>query len=87
MVNDKKIDIISKFQKNSKDVGSTAVQIALLTDRINKLNDHFKKNSKDYGSKRGLLKLVGQRRKFLKYLERTNLEEYKNLITRLGLRK
>ena len=82
-----KQEIISKFGSNDKDSGSTEVQIALLTKRITELTEHFKIHKKDHNSRRGLLKLVGQRRKLLKYLKRKNLESYRNLIKELGLRK
>ena len=82
-----KQEIISKFGSNDKDSGSTEVQIALLTTRIVELTEHFKIHKKDHNSRRGLLKLVGQRRKLLKYLKRKNLESYRNLIKELGLRK
>ena len=82
-----KQEIIAKFGSNDKDSGSTEVQIALLTKRIVELTEHFKIHKKDHNSRRGLLKLVGQRRKLLKYLKRKNLESYRNLIKELGLRK
>ncbi len=84
---DAKQEIISKFGSNDKDSGSTEVQIALLTKRIIELTEHFKIHKKDHNSRRGLLKLVGQRRKLLKYLKRKNLESYRTLIKELGLRK
>lgn len=86
MSKDKK-DIIEKFGKNAQDTGSISVQIALWTDKINKLSEHFKKNIHDFASRRGLLKMVSRRRKALQYLEKTNQEEYKSLIKQLGLRK
>ena len=84
---DAKQEIISKFGSNDKDSGSTEVQVALLTKRITELTEHFKIHKKDHNSRRGLLKLVGQRRKLLKYLKRNNLESYRTLIKELGLRK
>lgn len=84
---DKKSKIIADFQMNEKDTGSSAVQVALLTDRINHLNAHLKKEKKDYATNRGLMKLVGRRRRLLSYVKRNSEVEYKNLITRLGLRK
>ncbi len=84
---DAKQEIITKFGTNDKDSGSTEVQIALLTKRIVELTEHFKIHKKDHNSRRGLLKLVGQRRKLLKYLKRKNLESYRKLIKELGLRK
>lgn len=79
--------IIKDFRQSSGDTGSIEVQIALLTARIKNLTEHFKTHKKDFGSKRGLLVLVGQRRSFLKYIERTNQAKYKELVERLGLRK
>ncbi len=87
LTKDEKLEIISKFGANEKDSGSTEVQIALLTKRILELTEHFKVHKKDHNSRRGLLKLVGQRRKLLKYLKRVNLESYRTLIKELGLRK
>ncbi len=87
LAKDVKQEIISKFGSNEKDSGSTEVQIALLTKRIVELTEHFKIHKKDHNSRRGLLKLVGQRRKLLKYLKRVNLESYRTLIKELGLRK
>jgi small subunit ribosomal protein S15 len=78
---------IAAYGKNDKDTGKTDVQIALLTERINSLTDHFKAHKKDTNSRRGLLMLVGQRRRLLKYLQRTDLEGYRGLIGKLGLRK
>jgi small subunit ribosomal protein S15 len=79
--------IVSKFGKNDKDTGASEVQIALLTERINQLTGHCKQFKKDKSSQRGLLILVGQRRRMLKYIQRTNLEKYRALIKELGLRK
>ena len=79
--------VVAKFGANEKDTGNTRVQIALLTDRIRQLTEHFKINKKDKSSQRGLLVLVGQRRRFLKYYKRTNLEGYRALIKELNLRK
>ena len=79
--------IITKFGKNEKDTGTSEVQIALLTERINQLTEHCKKFKKDKSSQRGLLILVGQRRRMLKYIQRTNLEKYRSLIKVLGIRK
>ena len=83
----KKSAIIADYKKHDTDTGSIEVQIALLTDRIKSLTGHFKTHAKDFGSKRGLLIMVGKRRKYLRYLERTNQALYKQLIDRLGLRK
>lgn len=79
--------VIQEFQLHPNDTGSMEVQIALLTDRISRLTEHFKKNAKDFGSKRGLLMLVGQRRRYLNFVERYDKNKYKELIERLGLRK
>jgi small subunit ribosomal protein S15 len=79
--------IVGKFGKNEKDTGASEVQIALLTERINQLTEHCKQFKKDKSSQRGLLILVGQRRRMLKYIQRTNLEKYRGLIKDLGLRK
>ncbi|MDA8224488.1 MAG: 30S ribosomal protein S15 [Betaproteobacteria bacterium] len=82
-----KAQIVEQFQHQPGDTGSSEVQIALLTARINGLSDHFKANSKDFHSRRGLLKMVSRRRKLLDYLKRTNDESYRALISKLGLRK
>ena len=82
-----KQEIITKFGGDEKNTGSTEVQIALLTARINDLQGHFKANPKDHASNRGLLKMVGQRRRLLKYLRNTDIERDRALIAELGLRK
>ena len=79
--------IVTKFGKNEKDTGASEVQIALLTERINQLTEHCKQFKKDKSSQRGLLILVGQRRRMLKYIQRSNLEGYRTLIKELGIRK
>jgi small subunit ribosomal protein S15 len=79
--------VIGKFGKNEKDTGASEVQIALLTERINQLTEHCKQFKKDKSGQRGLLVLVGKRRRMLKYIQRTNLERYRSLIKELGLRK
>lgn len=84
---EKKAEIIKQYGRNPQDTGSPEVQIALLTERINQLTEHLKNNKKDHHSRRGLLKMVGQRRGLLEYLKRTNIESYRELIDRLGLRK
>jgi len=81
-----KTNIIQEYARHEKDTGSPEVQIALLTTRIQQLTEHLKINSHDQSSRRGLLRLVGQRRQHLKYLSRTNPESYQELIQRLGLR-
>ena len=82
-----KQELIAKFGGDEKNTGSTEVQIALLTARINDHQRHFKENPKDHASNRGLLKMVGQRRRLLKYLRNTDIEKYRTLIAELGLRK
>ena len=84
---EKKKTIIEKYQLHSSDTGSPEVQVALLTDRITYLTEHFKIHKKDHHSRRGLLKLVGRRRRLLDYLKTKNVERYKTLIGDLGLRK
>jgi len=83
----KKETIISDYKTHEKDTGSPEVQIAILSERITYLTDHFKAHAKDHHSRRGLLKLVGQRRKLLDYLKTTNKERYEKVIARLGIRK
>ena len=87
MDKEKKTDTMSKFELHKGDTGSTEVQVALLTERINQLTRHMAANRHDYHSQRGLLKLVGQRRRLLAYLSREDVSRYHSLITRLGLRK
>ena len=82
-----KTEIIKEFGRYEGDTGSPEVQIALLTARINELNDHLKMHKKDHHSRRGLLKMVGQRRGLLAYLKKTDIERYRALIEKLGLRK
>ncbi len=87
MDKEKKKDIINNFQHRDGDTGSTGVQVALLTERISQLTEHMMANRHDYHSQRGLLKLVGQRRRLLAYLSKEDIERYRNLIAKLGLRK
>jgi small subunit ribosomal protein S15 len=82
-----KLEIIGKHGRSASDTGSPEVQIALLTTRINELTQHLRTHAKDHHSRRGLLKLVGRRRRMLDYLQRTNLEGYRALIKELGLRR
>lgn len=82
-----KAQVINTYKKHEKDTGSTEVQIALLTERINHLTEHLKVHKKDNHSRMGLLKMIGQRRKLLKYYQRVNLEGYRELIQKLGIRK
>ena len=83
----RKKELGEQFGHHEKDVGSSEVQIAVLTERIRNLTEHLKKNKKDYSSKRGLLRLVVQRRKLLDYLTRENVNQYKEIIETLGLRR
>lgn len=82
-----KNNIIEEYKTHEGDTGSPEVQVAILTYRINDLNEHLKEHHKDFHSRRGLLKMVGQRRNLLKYLKDTDIERYRSLIDRLGLRK
>jgi small subunit ribosomal protein S15 len=84
---EKKAEIITEYQAREGDTGSTEVQVALLTDRINQLTTHMASHRHDYHTQRGLLKLVGQRRRLLAYLSREDMDRYNKLIKRLGLRK
>jgi small subunit ribosomal protein S15 len=84
---EKKTEIVGKFGLRERDTGSAEVQIALLTERINQLTGHMMANRHDYHTQRGLLKLVGQRRRLLAYLSREDVGRYRSLIARLGLRK
>jgi len=80
-------EIVQQFRRHDTDTGSPEVQIALLSDRIGYLTEHFKVHAKDHHSRRGLLKLVGQRRRLLDYLKRSDFQRYKSIIGRLGIRK
>ncbi len=82
-----KAQVVKQYQRSATDTGSPEVQVALLTERINGLSGHFKQHEKDFHSRRGLLKLVSQRRKLLDYLKRADSDKYRSLIERLGLRK
>ncbi len=82
-----KQEVINQYKRHDKDTGSPDVQIALLTERINHLTEHFKVHKKDFHSRRGLLKLVGQRRRLLDYLKKIDLQKYRSLIESLGLRR
>jgi small subunit ribosomal protein S15 len=84
---EKKQEIIAAYGRTQNDTGSPEVQIALLTERIRELTDHLKEHPKDHHSRRGLLKMVGQRRRLLAYLQKKDLEGYRTLIARLGIRK
>ena len=87
METEKKSAIIEQFRFNEKDTGSTEVQVAILTERINRLTEHMKLHSHDFHSQRGLMMLVGQRRRLLGYLRRHNVARYQALIAKLGLRR
>ncbi|MBR2474897.1 MAG: 30S ribosomal protein S15 [Clostridia bacterium] len=87
MMKDEKQSIIDANKVHEKDTGSPEVQIALLTSRIQNLTEHLKKNDKDHHSRRGLLKMVGHRRKLLAYLQKKDIERYRAIIEKLGLRK
>lgn len=84
---ERKRELVEKFGEGPADTGRTEVQIALMTDRINDLTDHLRTHSKDHHSRRGLLMLVGRRRRLLNYLQRDDLERYRALVRELGLRK
>jgi len=84
---EKKGALISEFRLHEKDAGSTQVQVALLSEGINQISEHLKANSHDYHSQRALLKLIGRRKRLLAYLSRTEPDEYRSLIAKLGLRK
>ena len=86
-VAEQKKTLLKEFQTKEKDTGSPEVQVALLTERIRYLTDHFKMHKKDHHSRRGMLKLVGQRRRLLDYLKKKDVDRYRNLISRLGLRR
>ena len=87
MMKDQKQQIIETYATHEGDTGSPEVQIALLTTRINELTEHLKVHKKDHHSRRGLLKMVGHRRNLLAYLQKTDIERYRSIIARLGLRK
>lgn len=87
LTKERKEEIVKKYARTEGDTGSAEVQIALLTEEINELTSHFKEHTHDYHSKRGLLKKVGQRRSMLKYLYKTDVTRYRDLIKSLGLRK
>jgi small subunit ribosomal protein S15 len=84
---DDKAELIGKYARSEGDTGSTEVQVALLTERINDLTSHLREHGKDHHSRRGLLMMVGKRRRLLRYLERTDLDRYRELVAELGLRR
>jgi small subunit ribosomal protein S15 len=87
LTKDRKAEIVSRFGKDAQDTGATSVQIALLTARINDLTEHLRTHRKDHHSRRGLLMLVGKRRRLLNYMQRHDLDAYRELIRELGLRR
>jgi small subunit ribosomal protein S15 len=87
LTQERKAEIVTQFGENPQDTGNTRVQVALLTQRINDLTEHLRANKKDHHSRRGLLMLVGRRRRLLNYLQRSDLEGYRSLVRELGLRK
>jgi small subunit ribosomal protein S15 len=87
LTQEKKQELIEKFGRSDGDTGSTEVQVALLTERINELTEHLRSHRKDHHSRRGLLMLVGKRRRLLQYLERSDLERYRQVVADLGLRR
>ena len=87
ITSERKREIAAQFGASENDTGNTRVQVALLTERINHLTEHLREHKKDHHSRRGLLMLVGQRRRLLKYMQKTNLEGYRSLIKELGLRR
>jgi small subunit ribosomal protein S15 len=87
LTQERKAELISKFGDSPQDTGKAEVQVALLTERINQLTEHLRAHKKDHHSRRGLLMLVGRRRRFLDYLQRSDLERYRALIKELGLRR
>ena len=87
MSKEEKQAIIAEYRRSDSDVGSPEVQIALLTKRINVLTQHMKENKKDFSTRRGLIQMVGQRKKLLKHLEQSDFESYKATVAKLGLRK
>ena len=87
LTKEKKSKIVSEFARSKGDTGSVEVQVALLTERINDLNEHLKVHKHDYHSNRGLLKMVGQRKSLLSYLAKTDVQRYRELVKKLGLRK
>ena len=87
LTKDRKQELIGKFGRSDGDTGSAEVQVALLTERINELTQHLREHSKDHHSRRGLLMMVGRRRRLLRYLERSDVERYRQLVADLGLRR
>lgn len=86
LLQERKQEIINEYQVHGTDTGSADVQVAMLTERINKLSEHLKINQKDHASRRGLLKMIGKRKRLLNYIRSSSQERYRNLINRLGIR-
>ena len=87
LTQERKAELITQFGENPQDTGNTRVQVALLTERINELTEHLREHKKDHHSRRGLLMLVGQRRRLLNYLNRRDVDRYRGLVQELGLRR
>jgi small subunit ribosomal protein S15 len=87
LTQERKQELVAKFGDSATDTGKTEVQVAMLTERINELTDHLRTHRKDHSSRRGLLMLVGRRRRFLNYLQHEDLERYRTVIRELGLRR
>jgi small subunit ribosomal protein S15 len=87
LTKEKKTELVGKYGRSGEDTGSAEVQVAMLTERINELTEHLRGHSKDHHSRRGLLKMVGRRRRLLRYLEKNDLERYRSLVAELGLRR
>jgi small subunit ribosomal protein S15 len=87
LLQERKQEIISEYQVHETDTGSAEVQVAMLTERINKLSQHLQGNKKDYSSRRGLLKMIGRRKRLLSYIAKKDVEKYREIIGRLGIRR
>ncbi len=87
VTSERKRELVGKFGRSENDTGSAEVQVALMTERINELTEHLREHTKDHHSRRGLLMLVGKRRRLLRYLERSDVERYRSLVADLGLRR
>jgi small subunit ribosomal protein S15 len=87
LTKDKKAELVDKYGRSQGDTGSAEVQVALMTERINELTEHLRNHTKDHHSRRGLLMLVGKRRRLLRYLESSDVERYRSLVSELGLRR
>lgn len=87
LLQERKQELISEYQVHETDTGSAEVQVAMLTERINKLSQHLQSNKKDYSSRRGLLKMIGRRKRLLSYIAKKDVEQYRQLIGRLGIRR